>query len=198
MSLPYKIPLKSDAPTYGRSAPREEEEEQPKQQPKEQPRRSGPSRHSESTAQHGYWADIDGGAEKPETAVRRISVEEERPVKAGAEPMDEEKLKQQLALLLGGKRAGYAASMLEEDNPYRESRSGEHYVPMGGHGSKTFSEQFTEADEGMPGFNAEESALIRERDRLDPYGKPTEKEQVKAAAQEKIVDEWKRRRSGRR
>ena len=197
MSLPYKIPLSESRPALNtRPAAREEKEEQPRRQREEQPRRSGPSRHSESTAQHGYWADIDGGADEPETAVRKISVEEERPVKAGAEPMDEEKLKQQLAMLLGGKRAGYAASMLEEDNPY--DRTYKHYVPMGGHGAQTFSEQFTEADEGMPGFNAEEGALIRERDRLDPYGKPTEKEQVKAAAQEKIVDEWKHRRSGRR
>ena len=41
MSLPYKIPLKGKPELYESRALREEEEEQP--------RKSGPSRHSEST-----------------------------------------------------------------------------------------------------------------------------------------------------
>lgn len=119
-------------------------------------------------------------------------------------------------MLLGGRRKKYVMDQIEGKDPgYRlrseEQRrrmdiderrgrdpSGAYNLRPVGHGSRTYSEQFTEPEDASRATNAEEAALLRERDRLDPYGQPTRKMRVQEEARKAIVDEFRRRRGGRR
>lgn len=111
---------------------------------------------------------------------------------------DKKDLQQEVSMLLGGRRKKYAADMIyEDDAPWRKTRSN-HPHQVGGHGAKTYSEQFTEPEDASRAFNSEEAALLRERDRLDPYGKPTHKMRVQDSARGALIDEYFKRRGGRR
>lgn len=107
---------------------------------------------------------------------------------------DKEDLKQELNMLLGGRRKKFAEDMDEGRDPVNENARKRHTGRIGGHGSMTYSEQFTEPEDESKAANAEERALLRERDRLDPYGKPTRKMRVQEAAREAIAEEFRRRR----
>lgn len=127
---------------------------------------------------------------------------------------DEEKLKQELSFLLGGRRKRYATDVQSGEDPSgkasREKQgrqmetlerrgldpSGAYRTRPAGHGGRTLSEQFTEPEDETMATNAEERALLRERDRLDPYGKPTRKMQLQDRARQAIIDEYSRRRRG--
>ena len=107
---------------------------------------------------------------------------------------DKEDLKQELNMLLGGRRKKYAADMVEGKDPVSENARKRHTGRIGGHGSMTYSEQFTEPEDETMATNAEERALLRERDRLDPYANPTKKMRVQDKAREAIAEEFRRRR----
>ena len=125
---------------------------------------------------------------------------------------DDEELKQELAYLLGGRRKKYIMDKYDGSDPESEKQgnelrrrmgineragrdpSGAYNLRSAGHGARTYSEQFTEPEDESKATNAEERALLRERDRLDPYGKPTRKMRVQDKAREAIAEEFRRRR----
>ena len=131
---------------------------------------------------------------------------------SGKKRNDDEELKQELAYLLGGRRKKYIMDKYEGSDPGSEKQrseqrrrmdineragrdpSGVYNLRPAGHGARTYSEQFTEPEDETRATNAEERALLRERDRLDPYGKPTRKMRVQEAAREAIAEEFRRRR----
>lgn len=173
--------------------------------------RSRPSRHSETSRgdrSGGFdisssWDDDVEGFERRYRELRNggsggESAEPQSGRASGGEISDRDGLEQELAMLLGGRRTKYATDMHEGSDPWTQANRERPYFEPGGHGAGTYSEQFTEPEGPERAHNAEEAALLRERDRLDPYGSPTRKMRLQDAARERIVEEYRRRRGGGR
>lgn len=163
-------------------------------------KKEGPSRHARSSASRSGWFGGDWTDEEIRALQEREASKREESDRAAKEEQAKkirgrDDLEQDLAMLLGGRRLGYAASQMEYENPYTVRARAEHTGQVGGHGGRTYSEQFSEPADAGRTNNAEENFLVRERDRLDPYGAPTQKMRVQEAAKQRIIDEWKRRGS---
>ena len=182
-------PIMFDLPERSAKPARRTEDEKRKNEPKAARRERGEERNER---EDGDMSEVLQMAREKRAAREQDSARaKESPRVSGRGDLENE-----LAMLLGGRRQKYAADMIYgQDSPWRNTVPNHSLVT--GHGAQTVSEEFTEPDDASFARNPEEAFLIRERDRLDPYGDPTHKMQVQDAARDRIVSEYFGRR-GRR